>query len=439
MITYLRLTNFKNFADETLRMGPFTVIVGANASGKSNIRDAFRFLHGVGRGYRLADIVGGKYGEGGQLQWAPIRGTADEIILLGQHEFKLQVGVKLADQTLIGFPDNMFVPQAIYEIEVSNKKKELGALAVTSERFHVPLSSPIYQTHPPEPDSVRHQDEDGQLLLRMAKTPKQKKYGHRISVRPDQPALTQIQEHKKVLRRHKDLAADVRSTLANMRFLDLSPVLIRQPAFPGQTILGDSGENLPTVLKEICKDPSRRKNLVEWTRELTPMDVEDFEFRTDPTTGRIQLVLKETNGRTVSAYSASDGTLRFLAMLAALLGKKPAGLFVFEEIDNGIHPSRLRLLIDLIEQQTAKGDIQVVTTTHSPELLSMISDKTFKHTSVVCRSPDTDDAVVRPIADLPDADKLRKSQGLGRLHTGGWLENAVWFSENKNQDDGGST
>ena len=221
-----------------------------------------------------------------------------------------------------------------------------------------------------------------------------------------------------------------------MRFLDLSPVLIRQPAFPGQTVLGDSGENLPTVLMEICGDANRRKNLVEWTRELTPMDVKDFEFPVDRTTGRIQLAIKEVSGRTISAYSASDGTLRFLAMLAALLGENPAGLYVFEELDNGIHPSRLRLLLDLIETRTAKGDIQVVTTTHSPELLSMISDDTFKSTSVVCRNPDTDDAVIRPIAELPNAEKLRESQGLGRLHTGGWLENAVWFSEEVDEAQG---
>ena len=79
MITSLRLVNFKNFADETLRLGPFTVIVGANASGKSNIRDAFRFLHGIGRGYTLAEILGGKYGQGGQLEWAGIRGAPNEI------------------------------------------------------------------------------------------------------------------------------------------------------------------------------------------------------------------------------------------------------------------------------------------------------------------------------------------------------------------------
>ena len=63
MITSLRLTDFKNFADATLWMGPFTVIVGTNASGKSNLRDAFRILHGIGRGYNLVDAVGGKYGD----------------------------------------------------------------------------------------------------------------------------------------------------------------------------------------------------------------------------------------------------------------------------------------------------------------------------------------------------------------------------------------
>ena len=71
MITSVRLGNFKNFADETLHLGPFTVIVGANASGKSNIRDAFRFLHGIGRGYTLAEILGGKYG----ADWKPLRGA----------------------------------------------------------------------------------------------------------------------------------------------------------------------------------------------------------------------------------------------------------------------------------------------------------------------------------------------------------------------------
>ena len=121
-------------------------------------------------------------------------------------------------------------------------------------------------------------------------------------------------------------------------------------------------------------------------------------------------------------------------MLAALLDPNPAGLYFFEEIDNGIHPSRLNLLIDLIEQQTAKGEIQVVATTHSPQLLSMIGDTTFENTSVVCRLEDSEDAIIRPVAELPNAKELRKSQGLGRLLAGGWMETALAFTEEDKND-----
>ena len=115
--------------------------------------------------------------------------------------------------------------------------------------------------------------------------------------------------------------------LGQMRFLDLVPDRMRQPAFPGQTVLGDSGQNLPTVLRKICADSKRKANLIEWTRELTPMDVADFEFPTDEVTGLVQLAISEGGGNRLSAYSISDGTLRFLAMLAALLSEDAAGLY----------------------------------------------------------------------------------------------------------------
>ena len=181
------------------------------------------------------------------------------------------------------------------------------------------------------------------------------------------------------------------------------------------------------MLRAICSDPDRRRALADWTRELTPMDVRDFEFPIDQTTGRVQLVFCEANGRRVSAYAASDGTLRFIAMLAGLIGSESEGMYVFEEIDNGIHPSRMRLLLDLIEGQAAKGRIQVVTTTHSPDLLALVNDKTFNDTSVVCRMEETEDAVIRRVSELPKAATIRREQGLGRLHASGWMEDAIAF------------
>ena len=99
----------------------------------------------------------------------------------------------------------------------------------------------------------------------------------------------------------------------------------------------------------------------------------------------------------------------------------------------------MRLLLDLIEGQTAKNEVRVVTTTHSPDLLSMVGDETFQSTSVVCRREDTDDAVIRRIADLPRADELRRSQGLGPLHVSGWMEDAIAFTDEDSGDeeDGG--
>lgn len=171
-----------------------------------------------------------------------------------------------------------------------------------------------------------------------------------------------------------------------------------------------------------------------WTRELTPMDVTDFEFPIDPITGLVQLAIVESGGGKVSAYSMSDGTLRFLAMLAALLSDDPALLYFFEEIDNGIHPSRLRLLIDLLETQTEKGPMQVVTTSHSPDLLSIVNDKTFSNMSVVCRLEDASDAIIRPVSEIPNAADLRRTQGLGRLHASGWMEDALAFTEDNDEE-----
>ena len=148
-------------------------------------------------------------------------------------------------------------------------------------------------------------------------------------------------------------------------------------------------------------------------------------------------MLGEANGRKVSADSASDGTLRFLTMLAALLSENSKGLYFFEEIDTGIHPARQWLLLELIEKQAAKNNIQIMTTTHAPDLLTFVNDSTFENMSIVCRLEDSHDSIIRPVAELPDAKKLRKSgRGLGGLLTEGWMETALTFTEDYDEAEG---
>jgi hypothetical protein len=71
-----------------------------------------------------------------------------------------------------------------------------------------------------------------------------------------------------------------------------------------------------------------------------------------------------------------------------------------------------------------------VTTTHSPDLLSMVSDNTFNSVSVVFRAERKSESKIRSVSDLPSAYELRKKQGLGYLHASGWIEDALVFTEN---------
>ena len=265
MLRELELRNFKNFKRETLSLRPFSAIVGANASGKSNIRDALRFLHAVGLDYSLAEIVGGKYGAGGQVEWAPLRGAASEVARFGKRSFTVGVKLDMEDSKT----------EAHYRIQVSAIGEEDG-LRVSNEELIVG-SETIFASRPSDEDPVRRQDDEAHLLLRLAKTGAQKKFGLRIAARPDRPAHAQIGAQKRVAGAHKSAVRHVLDALSAMRFLDLSPSGMRQPAFPGQNVLGDNGENLPTVLQEICTSPDRNAVLADWLRELTPMDVAGSE------------------------------------------------------------------------------------------------------------------------------------------------------------------
>ncbi len=435
MITSLRLVNFKNFADETLRLGPFTVIVGPNASGKSNIRDAFRFLHGIGRGYTLAEIMGGKYGEGGQREWEGIRGAINEVARFRQSECSLEAEITSPIEI-----DPRGFDRVDYSIRIHRGYGNVGRFFVTAESlrddaeilYECDADSKCEEGGQYDGDNLHAHLPDGQTESRFES---------------DRPVIRQLFDRllppvseagwsgwTRGEGRVMHCSAMALEAVQRARFLELVPDRMRDPSFPGATTLGDHGENLPTVLEEICSDRDRQETLASWMDELTPMDVAGFEFPRDPN-GRVNLVIRERNGRRVSAYSASDGTLRFLAMLAALLGAKPTGVYFFEEIDNGIHPTRLHLLIDLIERQTAKNGIQVITTTHSPDLLNFINDTTFENTSVVSRLEDTEDSIIRPLSSLHNARELRQSQGLGRLHSAGWMEDILDLEAWKTADE----
>lgn len=406
MLRSLTLERFKSFEHARIDFGGLTTIVGPNASGKSNLRDALRFLHGIGRGYTLAEIIGEKWGEGGVLQWRGIRGGIREIAYNNGRTFALKLDFDFLDR-------NQKLSTATYRIEAGTPRINL-APAVLNERLETKAEI-IF-------DAVRAQGRLVPLTLPVAIGGAEHRYPE------TRPVLSQVvQDPQHLLSLRRGYAVATMRSLEDMRFLDLSPDAMRLPSISGQLVLGDRGENLSSVLQAICADEQQKRGLLEWLRELTPMDVVDLEFPADQT-GRVLVTLVEESGRRVSAYSASDGTLRFLAMLAALLGPERAKFYFFEELENGLHPTRLALLLQLIEQQTATGEVQVVATTHSPQLLNLLSPESRAHVYESYRLEGSESTSLKRVMDLPDAERIVAQQGLGRLHESGWIEDAVAFT-----------
>jgi predicted ATPase len=421
MLTQLQLHDFKNYHHATLSLGPLTILLGVNAAGKSNLRDALRFLHGIARGYTLADIIGEKWGEGGVLQWRGLRGGTVEAARHGTNTFTMT-----ATFTPTNGQAQLLATEGVYTIEVEPGRN--GKPRLVRESLHAD-NRMLFDSHPASNPPA--QGDPQHLTVRIIPGGRYRK-GHVESFIANQPVISQIVE--RIAERRDDGADALRhavksalTTFGSMRFLDLNLDAMRLPSLPGQTTLGDRGENLSSVLQAIYEDPARRAALVGWVRELTPMDVVDLAFLPDPT-GRVLVSLREQGGVETSAYSASDGTLRFLAMLAALLGPKPAHLYFFEELENGLHPARLHLLIDLIEQQAAGRAVQVIATSHSPQLLRLLSTESRRNAALIYRLESRADAEIRRLGDLPAAAwRVIEEKDAGALFGSGWFENIASF------------
>jgi predicted ATPase len=184
--------------------------------------------------------------------------------------------------------------------------------------------------------------------------------------------------------------------------------------------MGERGENFAALIKSIDRDPNTRPAYVSWLRQLTPADVDDIEILQ----GALQepLFALRERGRTFPAPILSDGTLRFAAIAAAFFQPDMPDLLTIEEIETGIHPSRLRLLVEMLRQQAEVSGTQVLATTHSPALLAWLQPEDFRTTFLCQRDEETGASHIRPLSEVPDFLNLIERQSVGEMFAEGWLE-----------------
>ena len=245
-----------------------------------------------------------------------------------------------------------------------------------------------------------------------------------MDVSSHRSVLGQIQPQKsvraEVLECQKQLLAAFRTTL----FLDLSPRLMRGYVSRQAKELGLQGQNLSGVMWRLCQDPDKKERIQDWLSELCAPEVTDLGF-VETSLGDVMLQVKEGTDTWVSARSMSDGTLRFLGLLVALQTAPEGSTLLIEEIDNGLHPSRISLLIELLTSYTKNRNVQVIATTHSPYLLGQLQPEVLKDSLLLARHPEENHCVATRIGDLAHLDDILQKRSFEHLFTTRWLERAL--------------
>ena len=224
--------------------------------------------------------------------------------------------------------------------------------------------------------------------------------------------------------------SSVRFLLANMAFYpgfdvtQSSSLRTKAAEIKPITTLSTNGDNLGTVLHEILTRYDYRAAAEELRDFLRAAFPAFEEIHCDTTFGSPPQVLvgvrEKGMSRSMNLWDLSDGMLRFLCLATALLNPQPPLLVAIDEPEMGLHPGLLPVVAEMIK--TAAERTQVLVTTHSPELLNC-----FDIADVAVMARDADNAKVvwhRPANRKTLVEMLENVAGdtLGDLHRSGELE-----------------
>ncbi|MCY4488636.1 MAG: AAA family ATPase [Deltaproteobacteria bacterium] len=410
MLTQFGLTHFKSYDDEAVlvfgRDSPLSVLIGANASGKSNLLEGLRLLSTIVRGAQLHTIRPGQIG-------GSLRGPLTGLGFGGSRVFSFHCQTNFED-----YPD--------YRITLELRDED--RLHIRDERIEGSGTVvPLFEVVSPASGVTSDIEVAYDNFARGGKKP-------RIRCTDQMSVLAQLQNpapfpatHKKARETVPKFARCYQNLLENIIFLDPRPEGMRGYSYRNEVSLSENGNNLSGVLYNLCRKEGSKARVLAFVRDLPEQNIEDIVFLDTPR-GDVMVALKETFGGTATQYDASqlsDGTLRILAVASAVLSAPENGIVVVEEIDNGVHPSRVETLLERIAQVATDRRLQILITTHNPALLDALPSIAVPQVVFCYRDKVSGSSRLIRLEDIPDYPKLVIQGPLGRLLTTRALDSFV--------------
>ena len=331
MITRVQIKNFRNLADVDVHLGPLTVLVGRNGAGKSTFLDALRFVRDVLQGGLNKTI-----NQNGGIQSIRCRSSkmdAKDIEITLEEE-----GVDF---------------NARYSFTIGTEQEENQQIKNEVLRVETPFSNL---------NKSSFETNAGKWVRTPADFPTTQKQMSGSLIPPDTLMLPTLANFFPVINA-------VFGNITATNYYSVLPNVLRIPQRQSSvSLLFEDGQNLATTLQSILRDGEFQPDLVAVLARVVEgvQDIRVLELG-----GYLVIELKKTQRHHSLWFplaQESDGTLRVLALLAALYQKAPNHLIAIEEPELSIHPGVLAVLGEVIEEASTRS--QVIISTQSPDLIS---------------------------------------------------------------------
>lgn len=296
----------------------FTVFVGPNASGKSNIFEALEFL-------ALCDIINPNVA-------TRLFGTPDDIFNQLLNTKKIATALHLSSHSDIPFTQPYTAPYIKLDLSIINEPPVFASYIIqdTGTDMNIPV----------------RENKDYKAFTNFT----------RLFVKNKSFTANEVK-------------TDSSNNLAPFYWVDKKPYLY----ITDDSKLSTDASNLEKVLKRILKDENKREEIFEILQLLIP-GFEKVEIKTEEPDGADSLFLYETNlKQPLRKKHISDGTYNILAIIAALYQSDTPQFLCIEEPENGINPFVVKELVTIIRNRCKEKGHYIWLNTHSQSLVSQLT------------------------------------------------------------------
>jgi len=385
MLKRIKITGFKSFKNVEVKLGKLAVIIGPNATGKSNFLDALQLLSRIATCEKLTDAFD-----------SPFRGKPLESFSYGKEgleglskknsvSLRLEVDVEISKSIVESVNNEIFdLKRAKPSDEALDSNR--SQIALVREKF---LRYMIEIEMDPQKGMLWVKDENllalklnGEPRSPHSRAPFLERLGKKLHLRMEKeshPLYFERYLSYSILSRslhipHYPHLTAMKRELTNWLFYYFEPRERMRTPNPVKESrhIGLMGEELAAFLHTLKVTDEKRffglkKALNALIPSITDIDTQVNKF------GEVELQITERDVQ-YSSRLISEGTLRIIGLLALGSAKESPSLVGLEEPENGIHPRRIRLIAKYLCEKAAE-DTQFIVTTHSPTLPNYIPDK----------------------------------------------------------------